>query len=316
MFSRIREHFGSAGLVVAVVALVAALGGGAYAATGSSGGGKATASAKAKQGPRGKTGKTGPAGPAGPAGATGPAGPKGDAGAKGDPGAPGSAGAPGGAGAPGTSVTNTSVPTSSATCNHLGGAEFKVGTGTPTTACNGQTGFTETLPSEKTETGTWATGYGGVGGVNFATEGTTPVARQFVPISFPIPLPEAPELIFVQMTEGLSAELFTDATELEQLQEEGAEHGCPGIEEGVPLADPGKLCVYGDYLRQLSPTGSAFTRTKLSAGPAQVFAGGGIIPVAGGSGKEAGASPVGTSLEMVCTSPGCEGIGVWAATAE
>jgi hypothetical protein len=92
MLERLRSQIGTAGLIVAIVALVAALGGGAYAATG---GGKATASAKAKQGKQGKTGKTGPAGPAGPAGSAGQAGAKGDTGPKGDTGAQGPQGEPG-----------------------------------------------------------------------------------------------------------------------------------------------------------------------------------------------------------------------------
>ena len=105
MFTRLRKHLGTAGLLVAVVALVAALGGGAVAAQS---GGDATASAKKKK--RGKQGGlnakqkrqvialakrfagSGPAGPAGPAGAQGP---QGAPGAKGDTGAPGAPGAPG-----------------------------------------------------------------------------------------------------------------------------------------------------------------------------------------------------------------------------
>jgi Collagen triple helix repeat (20 copies) len=61
------------------MALVFALLGGAYAATGPNGGGNATASAKAKT----KKGPPGPRGPKGPPGPQGPAGPKGDAGAAG-----------------------------------------------------------------------------------------------------------------------------------------------------------------------------------------------------------------------------------------
>lgn len=87
---KLREPFGTAGLVVAIVALVFALAGGAYAANNLGAG-----ASKAKAGPRGKTGKTGPAGPAG---ATGPAGP---AGAPGPKGAPGEAGEQGAPGAPG-----------------------------------------------------------------------------------------------------------------------------------------------------------------------------------------------------------------------
>jgi len=99
----IREPFGKAGLIVACLALVFAMIGGAYAATGN-GGGKATASAKAKQGKQGKqgkTGKTGPAGPAGPAGLAGVAGANGKDGTNGTNGAPGIQGPPGLQGAPG-----------------------------------------------------------------------------------------------------------------------------------------------------------------------------------------------------------------------
>ena len=48
MFSTLRNRFGIPG-VISVIALVFAMFGGAYAASNSSGGGKATASAKAKK---------------------------------------------------------------------------------------------------------------------------------------------------------------------------------------------------------------------------------------------------------------------------
>jgi hypothetical protein len=51
MFSTLRNRFGIPG-VISVIALVFAMLGGAYAANNSSGGGKATASAKVKKGPR------------------------------------------------------------------------------------------------------------------------------------------------------------------------------------------------------------------------------------------------------------------------
>lgn len=113
---RLKEPFGTAGLLVAIVALVFALAGGAYAAKQVG----ATASKAGKPGPRGKTGKTGPAGPAGP---TGPAGSAGAAGPKGDPGEPG---------APGKNGTN--------------GKDGKEGS--PWTAGG-------TLPEGATETGAW-----------------------------------------------------------------------------------------------------------------------------------------------------------------
>jgi Collagen triple helix repeat (20 copies) len=127
MFTKLREPFGKAGLIVAIVALVAALTGGAIAAGGGpSAKTTASPSAKAKQGPRGKQGKTGPAGPAGPAGAVGPAGAPG---AKGDTGLQGAAGKEGPQGKQGNQ-----------------GVAGK----------DGETGFTETLPSGKTETGVWS----------------------------------------------------------------------------------------------------------------------------------------------------------------
>src|ERR1700729_4312957 len=82
MFSTLRTRFGIPGSI-SVIALVFAMFGGAYAASNSASGGKATASAKAKKGPRGPKGATGPAGPAGPQGPAGPAGAQGPAGAAG-----------------------------------------------------------------------------------------------------------------------------------------------------------------------------------------------------------------------------------------
>jgi Collagen triple helix repeat (20 copies) len=226
----IREPFGTAGLLVAIVALVAALGGGAYAATGSSAGAKATASAKGKQGPRGKTGKTGPAGPAGPVG------PAGAPGAKGDPGAPGANGINGAAGA---SVTSAAVPTGVATCSGRGGSEFKAGA-VVTTACNGKEGVAGadgapgapgpegspwtaggTLPAGKTETGTFAVGPFGTG-----------VTSGRAAISFTIPLAAGVGAIVQPLPESAS-----------QAEKDAAAAACPGGTEN-PIATPGFLCVY------------------------------------------------------------------------
>jgi hypothetical protein len=214
MFSTLRTRFGIPG-VISVIALVFAMFGGAYAASNSSGGGKATASAaKGKPGPRGKTGKTGKTGPAGP---QGPAGPVGPAGAKGDAGAAGSNGTPGAPGAPGTSVKNEAEP-KGANCKE-GGTKL-VGSAT-TYACNGtngkdgQTGFTEFLPEEKTETGTW----------RLVSNGEE---EQYLPISFPIPL---------------SSEAAEEVTLKTVTAEVGTTPDCPGTVE-EPEANPGFLCVY------------------------------------------------------------------------
>jgi hypothetical protein len=147
MFSTLRTRFGIPG-VISVMALVFAMFGGAYAANNSSDGGKATASAKAKKGPRG---------PKGPKGDTGPAGPAGPQGAKGDTGAAGSNGSNGAPGKDGTSVTGKTI-TGGVCGTGVSGVEYTSATGT-NTVCNGkngQSGFTETLPSEMTETGAWS----------------------------------------------------------------------------------------------------------------------------------------------------------------
>jgi hypothetical protein len=203
MFERIHQKLGTAGFIISIVALVAALGGGAYAATSNSG--KATASAKqGKQGKQGKPGKTGPAGPQGPAG---PAGPAGAPGAKGDAGSPG---------ANGTSVTTESFTGAKAPCT-AGGVTVKAASGNAN-VCNGKTGFTETLPGEKTETGAWSLG---------VTAASDSLPKR-VTLSFAIPL-AAPIA-----EEQLHYIAF----------EEAAPTGCSGGTAEDPKADPGNLCIY------------------------------------------------------------------------
>jgi Collagen triple helix repeat (20 copies) len=239
MFSTLRTRFGIPG-VISVIALVFAMFGGAYAASNSSGGGKATTSAKAKKGPRGPKGATGPAGPAGPTGPAGPAGAKGDAGANGTP------------GTNGTSAEAVSFSGALHGCTE-GGIEVK--SAKPATfICNGkkgengQTGFTETLPSGKTETGTWgidptATGSGSSG--------------QFVSISFNIPL-SAPlgggtfpaENAFT--VGGDIHYINQGGQEVEEGGPPAASTACHGSAEN-PTADPGNLCLYASLEVAISP---------------------------------------------------------------
>jgi hypothetical protein len=94
MISRIHSKLGTAGLVVAIVALVVALTGVAFAATGLNSKQKKEVTKIAKK----YAGKAGPEGKQGPAGAQGPAGPKGDKGEKGDKGDKGEKGLKGEAG--------------------------------------------------------------------------------------------------------------------------------------------------------------------------------------------------------------------------
>jgi hypothetical protein len=197
-------------MFVAVIALIMALSGGAYAAQ------KYVISSTKQIKPsvlKSLQGKTGATGPAGAAGA------KGDNGANGNPGANGTNG---------TSATTASIPTTSATCNHNGGVEVK-SAGPTQNVCNGQTGFTETLPSGKTETGRWAT-----------PELPSGPGLQFIPISFNIPLAGAPPTVVLVETVG----------------EHEAE--CPGTFE-EPKATAGNLCAYALVMEHIESFEPAFS---------------------------------------------------------
>jgi hypothetical protein len=157
-------------------------------------------------------------------GAKGPIGDNGAQGPQGLPGPAGKDGANGKDGAPGESVSINSIPTKVAACKEQGGTEFKVAK-TTALACNGQTGYTKTLPSGETEKGTWS------------TAGAATAAKQFqtAPISFVIPLATAPALV----------QLVRAPTEEEE--EKGvfptAPKGCIGnVTE--PGAEKGNLCVF------------------------------------------------------------------------
>jgi hypothetical protein len=220
MFSTLRTRFGIPG-VISVIALVFAMFGGAYAAS-NSGGGKATASAKAKKGPRGPKGATGPAGPAGAQGPAGPAGAKGDAGANGSNGAAGPTGPTGAAGAKGATGA--------------AGAAGAPGATGPT----GFSGFTERLPAGKTETGTWTL-------TTFVPSGE----EGAVPISFPIPLPAPSEHAFYfnssETAGGKFGKVESNPEESCVVGEPECEPtGCSGYVANTPTASPGTLCVYSE----------------------------------------------------------------------
>jgi hypothetical protein len=308
MFSAFRNRFGIPG-VISVIALVFAMFGGAYAASDDNSAGKASASKASAS----ATAKKGPRGPKGAKGATGPAGPQGPAGPKGDAGAPGSNGTNGTNGTDGDDgISVTSQPfngTLEGKCAGQGGSKFVAVNGS-TFACNGEDGSPwavgGSVPAGETLVGTWAAGRGGSGN-----------PAQTAPISFPLPLDSAPDLVFVWMTEGPFATPFTEE-ELDQLLEEADENGCPGFDEGLPLADPGKLCVYGNFLEQMSPTGTGLTPTKRPPGEAkQIFLNVGQMPPPSGSGAPVvGVGPAGTTLRLNCEASNCEAIGTWAVTAE
>ncbi|HEY5815372.1 MAG TPA: hypothetical protein VIS95_03425 [Solirubrobacterales bacterium] len=162
MFSPLRNRFGIPG-VISVIALVFAMLGGAYAASNDSGGGKATASAKAKKGPRGPRGPKGPAGPQGPAGPAGAKGDKGDTGAAGKDGAAGAKGATGNTGPTGNTGA-TGVTGEDGACSEANAV------------C--------VLPAGATETGAWA-----------FLRTATGTGIEIVDLSFNLQLSEPPEAI-------------------------------------------------------------------------------------------------------------------------
>jgi hypothetical protein len=306
MFHRLREPFGKAGLIVAAVALIAALGGGAYAAS-NSGDGSATVSAKkknkkgkakgltvaqvrkiAKQEAR-KLANSNP-GPAGPQGLAGAAGPKGDNGANGQDGQNGSNGSNG---SNGTSANATAY--TGPECEEASGESgLKVTSAGPDAyVCNGENGeegspWTAggTLPSGETLTGSW-----GFSGFNDASQ----AVDISVPISFPIPLAAA----LVDPDGGGPLPLPVHHTGSANFAA-----NCTGTAI-APTAAQGHLCV---YVRGLGMTNAAF----VPGGPLQP------VPIsrASNTSLSAGADVSGAMLNFNVTAAGnASGTGTFAVTA-
>jgi hypothetical protein len=214
MFQRFRDQVGTAGFVISIVALVAALGGGAYAASnGLTSKQKKEVKAIAKQF-------------AGKPGATGPAGGTGEKGSSGSNGSNGSNGANG-------KGVETGVATV-AECAE-GGATVQVAgeAATKKKVCNGEEGpqgpegspWTAggTLPSGKTERGVWA-----------VPKTAEEIFQLFVPISFTIPTASQVSVHYVnkageEVIEGAGSPATV----------------CTGSSAN-PTAPAGNLCVYED----------------------------------------------------------------------
>ena len=178
------------------------------------------------------TGKAGPAGPAGPAGAAG-------------------AGTAGAAGPQGPAGTNGSNGVKGETGKE--GPEGKQGEkGDP-----GESGFTETLPAGKTETGTW----------NISA---TKESYATTSISFAIPLAHAlgeNEVHYVDEAGAEEAKFNTTTSEWEKKPTSK----CPGTLE-KPAALPGNLCVYegtpgGSEVERVGGIDEMFIKPLTPAGP-------------------------------------------------
>lgn len=201
--------------VIATLALVFAMSGGAYAASKYLITSTKQISPKVLKSLKGSDGKTG---------ATGAQGAGGAAGIRGETGAAGASGKEGLTGAAGESVTSTPLAAGNKECKE-GGSEFTVG-GSHTFACNGKKGqdgspwtVDGTLPEGKTETGAWAF---------VAPAEHTSYA---LAVSFPIPLAaplESSHVFFVKLAEVVG---------------KTAPPACAGS-AAEPTAESGNLCVY------------------------------------------------------------------------
>jgi hypothetical protein len=292
--SKIHQRLGTAGFVISIVALVAALGGGAYAASGKlTGKQKKEVQKIAKQ----YAGKPGANGTNGTNGAPGP---KGDTGSAGSNGTDGTNGAPGAPGTDGKSVEATTIAPGEIECDERGGTEFKDGSGASTYACNGEEGpegpagpegspWTAggTLPSGKTETGGWAFGTVSEGAVS---------ANLRLAVSFPIPLAAELAETNVHFINKAGKEVILNG---EGFPEEVTPTSCgsalsPAGTAKAPAAAPGHLCVYA---RELSDA-FGFSNNIFKLGSFGL-----------------GASTAGAMLEFIGISEGATGWGSWAVTA-
>lgn len=234
MRSLLRNRFGAPG-VLALVALVFAMAGGAYAAV--EGLNKkqkkqVTNIAKTQAKKFAKGGPTGPAGPAGPAGAKGDQGSPGPQGVQGPAGSPGATGPAGPTGATGkngvTGATGATGPDGSDGATGPTGPE-----GSPWTAGG-------TLPTGKTLTGSWS--FGKVSENDIPADLEKAVnATIYAPISFALPLKDE---LGAGAVHYLPDGFPTGAT-AEEIE------NCPGTAE-APAAKQGHLCVYvGEGSKQL-----------------------------------------------------------------
>jgi hypothetical protein len=233
--------------VLATLALVFAMSGGAYAAkrylitSTKQISPKVLKALKGAAGAKGANGANGAPGPAGPAGPGGPQGPGGSGGPEGKP------------GSPGTSVTS-SVEPKGVNCKE-GGSKFAAASGT-TFACNGEKGKEgtfggQTLPAGKTLTGVW--------GASTFAEAAPPnpgFGRAIAAVSFALPISPALETTrvhYIGVEEG-------EAEAKENLPEEEVNGAmikvCTGNHDR-PVAVEGRICVFAQEEHNLFTTPGA-----------------------------------------------------------
>jgi Collagen triple helix repeat (20 copies) len=228
MFAAVRRRLCYAN-VVATLALVFAMSGGALAA------GHYLLTSTGQISPKVLKTLKGKAGPTGTPGAQGPQGPKGETGAAGAPGAAGAKGEAGAKGATGATGAN--------------GARGAVGATGATGASGSPWTAGGTLPNGSTETGTWATS-------GPANDGPVRIALA----SFTVPLAEPPTVTVIGPEEGQD-----QAKENEKAKQENEERKLNGEPElplpiptdckgkaGKPEAVAGNLCIFEYYAEHVT----------------------------------------------------------------
>jgi hypothetical protein len=244
------NRFGTAGVIVAVIALVVALSGSALAASGAlTGKQKKEVEKIAKK----YAGKPGAPGAAGTNGTNGSNGKDGAEGKQGSAGKDGKAGNDGVDGDPGKSVTVTQFAKGDlAACDGEGGATLEVEDEplSETEVCNGEEGSPwtvgGTLPPGSTETGAWA--------ASGAPADGTVVGS----VSFSIPL--------AAFLEETHAHYVTEAEWLNHTNTI-----CVGTAES-PVAKPGELCVYEGGSTENAISGGVFRLDMFSPGASKAGA--------------------------------------------
>jgi hypothetical protein len=249
----IREPFGTAGLVVACVAMVLALTGAAFAAKGALTGKQKKEVEKIAKKYAGKPGAPG---------AQGPPGPQGAAGANGKDGSNGTDGTDGTDGIDGTDgkspeIVETLSPGEEG-CD-AGGVVYEAEgvANSDAVICNGSNGSPwtagGTLPPGATETGIWSA-QSSAAGAEFGI---------FAPVSFPIPLNDS--------TAPSGSMPSANVLYGEETAEPFAQ-SCPGS-IARPKAKPGFLCVYQAVL-----VNTTFAKiAKVPSGPQGAFSTGAIV---------------------------------------
>jgi hypothetical protein len=257
----LREKLGPAGFTLAIIAMVFALAGGAYAASGG-------LNSKQKKEVKAIA--------------------KSFAGKDGEDGAPGANGAKGDRGEPGNNGTSvTGVDATAGECPN-GGVKYTSASG-DNAVCNGEdgeTGFTETLPAGKTETGTWA-----VAGTYAST------VHVYAPLSFSIPLSEVDA---EEISEEPEPFVFPHIHVLAVGVDETTE--CPGTALD-PQAVAGNICVY------TTQASGYFPNVRFVVTPEEAVQ---------GTLSHLGVSTSGAIVLGISQSGGAaalEGVGAWAVTA-